>query len=161
MSQNWNPPDSPGQPTPAWGGYSQQDYVQPHVQRNVPPQFRQRISAPPQWKPPEIGYWNPVAPEPEPRRPPYPSHLIGFPAELVGFSSRRRGRGPSFFQMLYLGTHPIALLMSVVLIMLGLELWMMWLMLVLIVWLTWCAAVTLVWLVDVAVSAVQDRHGRL
>ena len=43
MSQNWNPPDNPGQHQPPWGGYSQQDYVppfvQPPVQTNVPPPY--------------------------------------------------------------------------------------------------------------------------
>lgn len=165
MSQQQYGPDASGQPTPAWGGYSQQDYVQPHVQQQVPPQWqnrrRQAAPAQPQWKPPEIGYWNYPVTEQERRerhrRPPYPSHRIGFPAELLGFSSRRRGRGPSFFQMLYLGTHPIALLISVFLIMLGIELWMLWFAFILIMWLTWCAGVTLVWLCDVAVSAMQRR----
>lgn len=161
MSQQWNGPDSPGQPTPAWGRYSQQDYVQPHVQRNVPPQSRQRISAPPQWKPPEIGYWNPVAPEPEPRRPPYPSHLVGFPAELLGLSSSRRSRGPSFWRMVYLGTHPIALLMSVFLIMFGIELWMLWFAFVLICWLLWVMAVTTGWACQVAASAMRGGRGRI
>lgn len=82
MSKNRNP-DNAGQPTPAWGGYSQQDYVQPHVQQhwqgNSPydQQYQQ-----PQWQ-------QPYAPQPQfaPRKPWMARHkfLTGLGALLLLF----------------------------------------------------------------------------
>lgn len=158
-----------------WGhkppsGNSPQPFVQPHVQPQVPDQWQGKPGyGPREWKPPEVGYWTyPANPETEQRaarpgrrRPPYPSHLVQFPAGLLG-TGGRRSRGPSFWRVLYLGTHPVALLMSVVLFMLLIEFVIGWVFAVIALWLAWCALVTIGWGCHVAVSAMTGGHrGRL
>lgn len=78
-------------------------------------------------------------------RPPYPAHLVRFPSQALPRS--RRSRGPSLFQVVYLGTHPVALLLSLVISLFAGGLVCAWIVLVAVAWAMWCAAVTLWWAV--------------
>lgn len=127
---------------PPWN-YSD-PYMPPHVQPQVPEQWQRKAAV-----------------TPARRRPPYPSHLVRFPAELLGMGGRRRSRGPSFWRMVYLGTHPVALLMSIFLFMIMAEVIVGWGAVVTAIWLAWVAVVTLVWLFRVTISAMMSGHGRL
>lgn len=150
---------------PPWD-YPQPEFVQPHVQQhNSQPSFAPRNQQ--QWKPPEVGRWTyPGTPQPQPkpgrRRVPYPSHLVRFPSELVGFGGKRRGRGPSIWRMVYLGTHPVALLMTAFLFMIMAEFVAGWFLLVFSCWLLWVLAVTTGWACHAAAVAIAGgRRGRL
>ena len=86
-------------------------------------------------------------------RPPYPAHLVRFPAKALGFN--RRHRGPSFMHIVYLGTHPVALLMSMVVTLLMIEFVVAWIMLVVSAWAMWWCAITCWWAFQVAVAALR------
>ena len=148
------PPPWPQQQQP---GYSQRDYYSPHVHQNVPSHI------PEQWqgKPPVIEpFTYPGKPQRERRRPPFPSHRMQFPWELVTFKGG--SRGPSIWRMAYLGTHPLALLMSVFLAMSMAAGVLAWGLLVAAMWLAWCAVITVVWVFRVAFSALPGLHrGRI
>jgi hypothetical protein len=61
-------------------------------------------------------------------------------------SRGRRRRGPSLFHVVYLGTHPVALMMSAVVSILPIVILLGWVMLVACVWPMWAACVTVGWL---------------
>jgi hypothetical protein len=147
----WGPPPN---------GYQQQ--WQP--QQYDPGQHRQRIAreGPPQWPgslPPghsqQYAYRQPLPPAPPPGRsgqpgaqgywPPQPPHA---PSRLPAYPrfprlGGRSRRGPSLFRMVYLGTHPVALMMSLVISCVLIEVWAMVAMVVVSVWLLQCGIVAI------------------
>lgn len=86
------------------------------------------------------------------RMPPYPSHLVRFPVNLV--PRTRRGRSHSVMWFVWIGTHPIAMLFSLYITMFWLSMLLAWLMLVTEFWLMWVLAVTIGWLCRCAIAAI-------
>jgi hypothetical protein len=147
-------------------GYQPQGY-DPRQQRPVTPPQWQR-SAPPPYNPnPALtGYTDrrqaPAAPQrqaapPVPhsarRRPPYPAHLVRFPSHALPRS--RRKRGPSLGRIFYLGRHPIALLIEMVLTVIAFEVILAWIALVAAGWAAWVILVTIAWACRAAAAAMS------
>jgi hypothetical protein len=151
----------------------------PRQQRPAtPPQWRRDEQPQPVWRPDPQDSWPPQQPRYQPavpqsrpspapprsaaprtvhRWPRYPAHLVRFVAVLP--RSRRR-RGHSVRQYVYLGTHPIALLITVCINAMIVGVVVSWLALVWSVWVMWAMLVTIGWLCQLAAAASRDRPSR-
>jgi hypothetical protein len=136
-------PPFPGQQQPAPQGWQQGYGQQPYMRQ---PQY---APPPPTSRPPSARPRRVSAPR---KLPPYPAHLVRFPSGMLPRSRRRRH---SIGHYVYLGTHPVALLIA---------LWVN-LMIICVVagclafvamgWMMWAMLVTMVWLVQVAAAALR------
>ena len=123
------------------------------VQRPQVPAARPRPAAPPAGRPRAQHHPAGRVPPVRRRTPPFPSHLVRFPRELVLPRSRRR-RSPSLFHVVYLGTHPVALAMSLFISMMAIVFVLCWALLVAYVWAIWAACVTVGWLCRAAAASL-------
>ena len=85
--------------------------------------------------------------------PPFPAHLVRFPSRLLPRARRRRGHSTGWY--VYMGTHPIAVLISLYINAMIICCVLGWLVLVVEMWLVWAMLVTMAWLVQVAVAALR------
>ena len=124
---------------------------QPDPQGTWPPQQPRYQPAVSQYRPSPDPHPS-AAPRPAHRWPPYPAHLVRFPAVLP--RSRRR-RGHSVGHYVYLGTHPIALLVTLYINAMILCVVVSWLALVWSAWAMWALLVTVGWLCQLAAAALR------
>lgn len=119
-------------------------HVHPHGPLQYPQAFPQQF--PQQLRP---------APPSRParRRRPYPASLVRFPWGALPQS--RRKRGPSIGRVFYLGRHPIALLIEMLLTAIALEVILGWIALVVLAWAAWAALVTVNWACQVATDGLR------
>jgi hypothetical protein len=132
--------------------WQNQQYDPRHRQPAVPPQWQQdappRDYRPPQYPPqPRYEQTVPARPYQPPRSPQRAAAaarrkpLPRYP-RFPRFSGRSR-RSPSIFRMVYLGTHPIALIMSLAISCLLIEVWVMVAMVVVSFWALQCGVVAI------------------
>jgi hypothetical protein len=167
--QPWPPqPYDPGahQQRIAWQQYASRG--QPWPQSTVPPgDFRLYEQQPsyrqppcplqPQYAPQPPASRQPAAsprPTPAPRRlPPYPAHLVRF---LPGMLPRtRQRRGHSLGHYVYMGTHPVAMLIALSINAMIICVAVGGLAFVGAAWMIWAMLVTMAWLVQVAAAALR------
>jgi hypothetical protein len=138
-----------GQPSAPW----QQDPPRPLFEP-ARPQYRPLQAPPPQsapaYRPPATWSRPPRARAASRRRlPPYPWHKVRFPWKAL---PRSRRRGASLWRVLYLGTHPVAMLIELCITMVALEVIAAWVALVVAVWALQVACVTVGWLCEGATA---------
>jgi hypothetical protein len=160
--------------------YPQQGYGQqyPQGQPWQPQQYDPRLHAQrmgyqqqPPWQQPGYSQQPPYPPQPQPpasrhpaalagpttrRLPPYPAHLMRFPSGMLPQSRRRRGH--SLGHYVYMGTHPVSMLIALCVNAMIAYVVVCWLALVGAAWMMWAMLVTMAWLVQVA--AVLPRGVR-
>jgi hypothetical protein len=158
-------------------GYGQQD--QPWQPRYDPREHERRLGAPQgrQWPQPAASQpprpdqqpahlaqaWPPpYAPQPQyrpqpapaPRKlPPYPAHLVRFPSGMLPRSRRRRRHSVGHY--VYMGTHPVAMLITLYIDAMIIFVVVGWLVFVAVGWMMWAMLVTMAWLVKVAADALR------
>jgi hypothetical protein len=122
------PPGYQGQPNAQgyWPSPPAQPQNRPAPQR---PASRQARPAPPRGAPRSPQVSRTPRQRPLPRYPRFPRLLP------------RSRRGPSIFRMVYLGTHPVALVLSMIISILAVEVWAMVVMIMVSVWALQCAVV--------------------
>lgn len=157
--QNY-PPRQPWQP-PQYDSWEASQ--RPLLPPAAPPQFRP-YALPPQFRPQPQQYVRPAPatrqPAARPRSaavprnlPPYPAHLVRFPSQMFPRARRRRGHSLGYY--VYMGTHPVAVLIALYVNALIICCVLGWLMLVGSAWMMWAMLVTMAWLVQVAVAALR------
>ena len=158
-------PWAASQPPPASAPPRGQQGPSPQDQFNRyhQPQYRQPVPAP-QFQPQSQHYTQPAPAPRHPvarprttaapgRLPPYPAHLVRFPSKSLPRARRRRGHSIGWY--VYMGTHPVAVLISLYINLMVVCVIVCWLVLVVEVWLIWVVLVTMAWLVQVAAASLR------
>ena len=92
--------------------------------------------------------------------PPYPSRLVRFPVRLLPRARRRGGRGHSLVYYVYLGTHPVAVMVALFATVIAWGLLAEWVLFVVMAWLTWAGLVSAWWLCAAPFAAAVNAARR-